>query len=660
MILNVFLSLGFKNEMSEQPITAEQEDKRMENVFKDYLEMDTSYALLMNGPRGIGKTFFVKEKVIPLIKTVAVKDDQQKKYLPVYISLFGIKSIDEVYTLLALELIPVFKNKNVKVGLAITKLITRGVLNFKGGGDINNYLKDLNDTSKTLVDTKDFVLLFDDLDRISKSLEVGEVIGFINSLVEHENNKVIVIADDEQFNKDANYIAVKEKTIGTIIEYLASMCDNYDAIVGSKYKQTYAAYYEYLVSEKEDILHWFAMTETKNLRTLIYFLQRFHTIFSNLFIELELQKEDAGGLGHKKLNAILRFALAVCIEFKKGELSYQKARGIDDSKAINLQISRQSLKEALADNLRSLQSNAPGPPTPSYRERFIEIYFDSGYEFYPQVFNFITGGDTFRVKPLVQQLKRNFDDKIYKPKPQDVVFEKLSDPAVYDLTNEAYIRLTDQMLALAKKCVYPLDRYIAILYYCQRFPEIKKYNISVEAYTLIDEIKAHPGKFTYDGDLRNKFDDRHRYKDDQEFQDLWKALNEVNNSVRLSQIEKNRADLFLEFRDDPDQFYLKVRELPDVPILASWDFEKFYTHFKAMPASAIQRFTRFMKKRYEYQIREKVEYFFLCALFDEVQKINPDEPKNLRRIALDKLGAVLSEVIERNHMLKIKVAMPGQ
>jgi len=44
----------------EEPQQQEQsvQNKRMEKVFKNYLEMDTSYALLMNGPRGIGKTFF--------------------------------------------------------------------------------------------------------------------------------------------------------------------------------------------------------------------------------------------------------------------------------------------------------------------------------------------------------------------------------------------------------------------------------------------------------------------------------------------------------------------------------------------------------------------------------------------------------------------------
>ncbi|NOW94973.1 P-loop NTPase fold protein [Mucilaginibacter sp. SG564] len=195
-------------------MSVENQDQRMENVISNYLKMETSYALLINGRRGIGKTFFIKDRIIPRVKKTEVFHDASKKYKPIYISLYGLKSMDEVFTLMTIEFMPWLNSKGAKICLSIGKLVTRGLLNINKAGDVDTYLKDLTGTAKHAIDTKDFVIIFDDLDRIAKSLEIGEVVGFINSLVEHENNKILVIADEEQLANEA-YLAVREKTIGT-------------------------------------------------------------------------------------------------------------------------------------------------------------------------------------------------------------------------------------------------------------------------------------------------------------------------------------------------------------------------------------------------------------------------------------------------------------
>lgn len=628
----------------------------MEKVIKNYLTMETSYALLINGPRGIGKTFFIKDSIIPKVSTIPVFHDQNTNYKPVYISLYGIKSIDDVYTLLAIEFMPWLKNKSVKVGLSIGKLIVRGLLNVKGASDLDKYVKDLSGTTKNAIDTKDFVLIFDDLDRISASLEIGEVVGFINSLVEHENNKVIIVADEDQFRDNNNYIAVKEKTIGTIIEYASTVSLNYDAIIKSKYQPTYKEYYDYLIILKEDILHFFQITETKNLRILIYFLQHFHEIFSRIYTDLKLQDYDPESLSFRKLYDVMKFAVAVSIEFKKGKLSFQRPNGIDDMIAINQLLHNAFLKNMFADNLSNQQNPADRAPIKSYKEIFLDTYYkDHTYNFYPSIYNFISGGDSIDEKELLLQLKHNFDDKIYKPTPQDAVYQQLSDPEVLNLSNDEYIKLTDEMFGFAVKGAYPLDRYLSILYYLERYPEIKQYDISAASAKLIKGIKANQRKFQHDDALRDKFGIEKTRENYTHFLELFKALNEVNNGLRTEQIESNRAGLFKEFKDTPDMFYQKANELNDVPFLAHWNFVEFLSYFKTMPTSEIPRFNRFLRGRFEHVlIKEKLEYFFIESLFNEVQKAHDRNPITLREVVLKKLGTVLQDIIARNAAFKNK------
>src|SRR6185437_6268819 len=111
------------------------------------------------------------------------------------------------------------------------------------------------------------------------------------------------------------------------------------------------------------------------------------------------------------------------------------------------------------------------------------------------IYNFITGGDSFEEKELLAQLKLNFDDKIYKPTRQEVVYQYLSEPQVLDLSNDEYILLTDEMFVYATKGEYPLDRYLSILFYIERYPEISQKDIAGVAEVLIECVKLHRNKF---------------------------------------------------------------------------------------------------------------------------------------------------------------------
>ena len=631
------------------------QDRRMENVIVNYLKMETSYALLINGRRGIGKTFFIKDSIIPRIKKIGAFHDAGKMYKPVYISLYGLKSMDEVFTLMAIEFMPWLNSKGAKIGLSLGKLVTRGLLNINKAGDVDGYLKDLSGTAKQAIDTKDFVIIFDDLDRIAKSLEIGEVIGFINSLVEHENNKILVIADEEQLSGEA-YRAVREKTIGTVVEYASTFSQNFDAIIESKYKATYGQYYALLLRYKDDILHWFAQTDTQNLRTLIYFLQHFHEIFSRLHQPLGLAQLEEGSLPDQKVKAVLQFSIATGIEFKKGAINYKLKNGLDDMRAIAELLQAAQQKDMFGYYQKSINDRSEQPLPKSYRDVFLETYFkQTTYDFYPSIFNFITGGDAFDQESLLAQLKKNFDDKVYTLSPQEDIHARLGNPQVLDLSNEAYGSLNDEMLAYALNGDYPLDKYLSVLHYLSRYPAIKSYDIPKTAEKLTKAVKRHKKKFAYADTLSRSFGIPQSRKDYQVYFDLFTVLNEVNNGINEARIKDLRADTLKEFIETPEVFYDNIEHLYDYnqSLLAYWNFDKFYQHFQQLKGSEIQRFNRFLRGRFgEVLIKDKLEYVFLEQLFDSVRKIDPEAPVTLRSGEVEQLGTLLHEILEKNMRFK--------
>ena len=82
------------------------------------------YSLLINGKWGSGKTYFVKETLIPHIE----KTNRDVNYL----SLYGIKSTDEISQMLCLQAIknkvPVLESKG---GQIVTKVLSSAEILYK-------------------------------------------------------------------------------------------------------------------------------------------------------------------------------------------------------------------------------------------------------------------------------------------------------------------------------------------------------------------------------------------------------------------------------------------------------------------------------------------------------------------------------------------------
>lgn len=336
-------------------------DEEIVQVLTDYVE-DTRYkqAVLIDGEWGSGKTFFVKEK---LLSELNVKFPERSA---MYISLYGLNDfsqiMDEIYNL-AFE-----KFFDKKIGDGSGEKIGKG-LNFvskvfsAGLKHFNINLDDLPSLSD-IKQIKDTIIIFDDLERCN--IDANQLLGFINNLVEHNNIKVILVANqaeigrtqipvglaekylvaldsridldqkndseknskgqenktinkeqliartDTLFSEDILYNKIKEKLIGLTIYYKTDFDSIYDLIVEKYVKDEKAK--ENLKSNKQIVLNIFENQNHHNIRTLIFGMiayEKFFSIIGDIDFEpdqyLKEQKEK-----------VLEYTMELAIKIKSG------------------------------------------------------------------------------------------------------------------------------------------------------------------------------------------------------------------------------------------------------------------------------------------------------------------------------------------------------
>lgn len=173
-----------------------------------YLEDNTySYAILIDGVWGCGKTFFIKKYIN---ESVVAKN---KKCI--YISLYGLESINDLNKQIKLQYI---FGEEYKKKYEITKIGTSIALDLLESKGIDRKYVDqaLNLIKKNSLEGNDLVLILDDLER--STIPVVETLGYVNGLVEHQKYKVIILANEEEIdyetsNLELKYLVAKDSNI---------------------------------------------------------------------------------------------------------------------------------------------------------------------------------------------------------------------------------------------------------------------------------------------------------------------------------------------------------------------------------------------------------------------------------------------------------------
>lgn len=270
--------------------------KILEKIVQDYSNTEkTDYALLVNGEWGSGKTFFIKNRIIPLI---------EKSSKCIYVSLNGISSINQIERDILVGFIGL-KDQN-KIVKYLSSKVSHISSFLSGVFTSNNFKIDITSINLiSLFDFKNVVIVFDDLERISSKLELKEVLGFINtSFVEHKSVKVILIGNLNETPED-EIKKIKEKLIGRQILFEYSYEEIYQLVL-NKYRMD-TAFISILNKNKDTFISYLDEYKINNLRTIFFYFNHLQEFYkTNISMSDEVWKR------------IFLFSLIITIEFKNG------------------------------------------------------------------------------------------------------------------------------------------------------------------------------------------------------------------------------------------------------------------------------------------------------------------------------------------------------
>ncbi len=292
----------------------------LNEYLENYLKNDVSRrAIMLTADWGSGKTFYIKNDLMKKLKNKCV-----------YVSLYGIKNLEELNKELYLEIklkksqhpqlskakkyVEAFGSTVVGIGKTIIKKLCHVDLNV-------DWEKPNIEKLYEEVNLKNKLIIFDDLER--SKIDLIEFLGYINNLEEHDGIKVLLVANEREILKydereknnetisipneaTLKYLKIKEKTISDTIQFYGN---TYNIIqnIYNEFKNNYFTKINdggYCCS-KFNIIEKIAsiMQELKcnNYRLLLFGLQKTYDIFIKLDIT---QNYDLEFLEHIMLGAV--------------------------------------------------------------------------------------------------------------------------------------------------------------------------------------------------------------------------------------------------------------------------------------------------------------------------------------------------------------------
>ncbi|GAB5554189.1 MAG: hypothetical protein Sapg2KO_37800 [Saprospiraceae bacterium] len=428
--------------------------EHLREIVLDYIKTDAAnnHALMIDGAWGSGKTHYFKE----VIKKEFEKETEKKL---LYVSLNGLQSEADIFNELIAEkskFIEFFKKTTVgKITYgALQSAFKIGINAFKvttgSGGEVNPQASDLSNImlQELISFSKDkHVICFDDLERISKKLNIADVLGFINrNFVEHEGIKVIIICDESRINssQNENYSTIKEKVVGRTLKFTSQIELIFDDLI-STYKERDEDFYNFLVSHQKYLLNKIALASEENLRTIFFMLDNLWKLFQSL----DEGKRAMDDLVKKMILANITFSF----EEKRGELSlYDRVEKLpsifternDPNTAIIFgdveDIIRSVIDPSTGEGIK-VEKDEVKAKLVKKRKHLVSTYWkDDQYDFLPSVFEYIKTG-YLNDEKLTREIKNLIPEELPD---HEQTLSKISNP--YDLDDENFNSLYPRLI----------------------------------------------------------------------------------------------------------------------------------------------------------------------------------------------------------------------
>lgn len=274
-----------------------------------YIKKDkTKSAIMLTAPWGKGKSYFIQNELLPYLQ-------KNGGYQCILISLYGVSDLAEISKSIFVQAATgIFKNSNFfthsqkkSLGKAAVGTIFSGLTKHIGIDLSTKNLKKLYES----INLSNKLIILEDIERTS--IDVIELLGYVNNLVEQDSVKVLLVANEDEIieyeiiqgpedakneawtkyiekspdepkrkytEQTLQYLRVKEKTISDTIHYfgdtlhsISQIISSFDNFILDRFQQA---------QEAQNLYNIMCKCENQNLRSFIFACQKTVDIFDQL------------------------------------------------------------------------------------------------------------------------------------------------------------------------------------------------------------------------------------------------------------------------------------------------------------------------------------------------------------------------------------------
>lgn len=325
--------------------------KNIDEYLNSYLEgsSDPGTAVMLIGHWGSGKTHYIqgyfrrRAELFARSDAPPTSNDQNwwrrlfKKSgsnkrpataLPtehLYASFFGAENPAAISDQFLSQLYPVLNSTLGKVLGAAAMRVSNVTIQLATAGAVADAARDEDAKAVTrwLSNPKGRVLVFDDLERAGMPIEA--CLSIINSYVERDGLKVIVLANDAEINADSAYARWKEKVIGKTVQIISDPGDVLDSLFlelsEGPVKKAVRDGREALLA----VMGVSTFVNYRSVRSLVFDVQRLLKM-----LDPRLSDSQEGVL------ELMKFSIAIGGELRAGRLEPEDAEVVQESFAIQV------------------------------------------------------------------------------------------------------------------------------------------------------------------------------------------------------------------------------------------------------------------------------------------------------------------------------------
>lgn len=650
-------------------------DGLTESIIEYIKRKETNYAIMIDGAWGSGKTYYWENVIRPEIERI----DQDVKLI--YITLYGINSIDEISKSIFLQTITeksrlfsvILKSSIGKATPEVGKILLNGAALF----GISVGEKKIDFTNLTTL--KNTVICFDDLERAN--IEISEILGFINNFVEHDHIKTIILANEkeisekiskvnyelkaiaaislldkskkieqkinkftdnnedkvsnseliidiinETFDRTNEYKRIKEKLVGKTLVYKPDYYSILSNII-SQYKYN-KAYFKLINTNKVLLIDVFYRSNTFNLRIFKYALNDFETIYTNVVKEFS-------SINNSIILTLMIFTIALSLEIKSGNMESKVFSSIETN--------NDYLSEIFGEIISHSDTKSP---IVLFHNKYFNGKLD--YTLFKFVVNYILTG-IIDYKEMKKEMTLMLSSLDVREKP----FERLFSNHYWEFSDNEFDLILKDTYAVAKNGemhyalyfkgylnFYYMDKENLLLPYMKDYSQTFTEGLELAAKGNYKPIKDLSVDLNY---IKNTEEEK-----DKTLMQIKQRVIEINRS-KIEDNLKVQIEQFFEMLDyDIGNFIRDVDEkYCTVPIFKLYDMKRLFSKLIKLHNRDLGTFINILRDRYkninQYILSDLENLIILNELISEYKKGRPNT--TLSNSIMNKLGKTIIEIV---------------